>query len=124
MRRAASSVDWIFPASTKSGHVEASTLKKRHSAAVTAAKVAPFVPYDMRHTCLTRWAKVLDPFTLKKLAGHADLNTTMRYVHLNDADVRAAMEKAQGGHKSGHTPKLTVFERESEIPATDGIKRN
>lgn len=24
--------------------------------------------------------------------------TTMRYVHLNDDDVRAAMEKARGGH--------------------------
>jgi len=43
----------------------------------------------------------MDPFTLKKLAGHADLNTTMRYVHWNDEDVRAAMEKAQGGTKIG-----------------------
>ena len=66
MRQAASKSDWIFPADTESGHIEASTLKKRHSAAVTAAKVAPFVPYDMRHTCLTRWAKVLDPFYLEK----------------------------------------------------------
>jgi integrase len=45
----------------------------------------------------------MDPFTLKKLAGHTDLNTTMRYVHLNDADVRAAMEKARGGHRIGHS---------------------
>ena len=32
-----------------------------------------------------------------------DLNTTMRYVHLNDDDVRAAMEKGKrqkGGHKT------------------------
>ena len=77
MRRAASMSDWIFPPDTESGHIEASTLKKRHSAAVVLAKVAAFVPDDMRHTCLTRWAKVLDPFTLKKLAGHADLNTTI-----------------------------------------------
>ena len=124
MRQAASKSDWIFPADTESGHIEASTLKKRHSAAVTAAKVAPFVPYDMRHTCLTRWAKVLNPFTLKKLAGHADLNTTMRYVHLNDDDVRAAMDKAQHGHKSGHTPILAEFEEVGRIPATDTNKRN
>jgi len=124
MRQAASKSDWIFPADTESGHIEASTLKKRHSAAVTAAKVAPFVPYDMRHTCLTRWAKVMDPFTLKKLAGHADLNTTMRYVHLNDDDVRAAMEKVQHGHKSGHTTNLTEFEEVERIPATDTTKRN
>jgi integrase len=43
----------------------------------------------------------MDSFTLNKLAGHTDLNTTMRYVHLNDDDVRAAaMAKAQGGHKT------------------------
>jgi integrase len=124
MRQAASKSDWIFPSDTASGHIEASTLKKRHSAAVTAAKVAPFVPYDMRHTCLTRWAKVMDPFTLKKLAGHTDLNTTMRYVHLNDDDVRTAMEKVRRGHKSGHTANLTEFEEEGRIPATDTAKRN
>ena len=47
----------------------------------------------------------MDPFTLMKLAGHADLSTTMRYVHLNDDDVRAAIQKsevAKGGHKTGH----------------------
>jgi integrase len=103
MRRAASGADWVFPAATKSGHVETSTLKKQHASAVTAAEIAPFVPYDMRHTCLTRWAKTMDPFTLKTLAGHTDLSTTMRYVHLNDEDVRAAMDKARGGHRIGHS---------------------
>lgn len=73
-----------------------------------------FVLYDLRHTCLTRWAKVMDTFTLKKLAGHEDLNTTLRYVHLNDEDVRAAMRKvAQIEHspknaRSGGTPKAAA----------------
>jgi integrase len=44
----------------------------------------------------------MDPFSLRKLAGHTDLNTTMRYVHLNDEDVRAAMEKARSVHRNGH----------------------
>jgi hypothetical protein len=44
----------------------------------------------------------MDPFTLKKLAGHTDLNTTIRYVHLNDDDVRAAMAKAPRWQKIGH----------------------
>jgi integrase len=121
MRRAASTSDWIFPAATKSSHIETSTLKKQHAAAVTAAKVVPFVPYDMRHTCLTRWAKVMDPFTLKKLAGHTDLNTTMRYVHLNDADVRAAMEKARGGHRNGHSAETADPTGMTTSAATDSI---
>ncbi len=95
MRREISTSDWIFPASTASGHIEGFSLKKQHGIALATSKVPRFVLYDLRHTCLTRWAKVMDAFTLKTLAGHADLNTTMRYVHLNDSDVRAAMEKAQ-----------------------------
>jgi integrase len=106
MRKTSAESDWVFPSTTRSGHIESSTFKKHHQAALTASEVSPFVIYDLRHTCLTRWAKTMDPFTLMKLAGHADLNTTMRYVHLNDDDVRAAMEKAEvakGGHKIGHS---------------------
>jgi hypothetical protein len=31
---------------------------------------------------------------LKKLAGHANISTTMRYVHMSDARAREAIEKA------------------------------
>jgi integrase len=106
MRKTNAASDWVFPSTTQSGHIESSTFKKQHQAALAESEVSPFVIYDLRHTCLTRWAKTMDPFTLMKLAGHADLNTTMRYVHLNDDDVRAAMEKAEvakGGHKIGHS---------------------
>ena len=78
----------------------------------------PFVPYDLRHTCLTRWAKYLDPFTLKKLAGHESLETTMKYIHLNEVESEARLrearsrfesdrETAQDGHTSGHTERCT-----------------
>jgi hypothetical protein len=49
----------------------------------------------------------MDVFTLK-LAGHANIATTVRYVHMNDAWAREAMEKAwevDGGHKLGTEPK-------------------
>ena len=69
MRRAGQVSEWIFPAPTKSGHVEASSLKKQHAAALKASGVAPFVLYTFRHTCITRWAKYMDPFTLHVLAG-------------------------------------------------------
>lgn len=61
----------------------------------------------------------MDPFTLKKLAGHSDLNTTMRYVHLNDADVRAAMEKVQGGHKNGHSSEMPDSRVSAKTTLTD-----
>lgn len=117
MRRASATLAWVFPASTKSGHIEASSLKKPHAAALKASGVVPFVLYTFRHTCITRWAKYMDPFTLHVLAGHADMNTTKRYVHPSDADILEAMEKVWSGHKNGHTPEIVVSEDFEESPA-------
>jgi len=100
---------WLFPAATKSGHVEASSLRKQHARALKASGVAAFELYILRHTCLTRWAKWMDPFTFHRVAGHADMKTTMRYVHPSDADMDQAIAKAreaQGGHTSRHTNQI------------------
>jgi hypothetical protein len=62
----------------------------------------------------------MDPFTLMELAGHADLNTTKRYVHLNDEDVRDAMERAEqakGGHGIGHSDQSKPLAPRLEKPA-------
>jgi len=107
MRRgAALSSEWVFPAETRSGHVEASTLKKPHRKACALAGVDYFPLYTMRHTFITRLAAHVDPYTLAHVAGHADFATTRRYVHPQAATVREAMERARkawGGHNSGHS---------------------
>jgi integrase len=43
---------WAFPAATRSGHVEASSLKKQHARAFTLNEVAAFVLYTphVHHT--------------------------------------------------------------------------
>src|SRR5687767_9450425 len=64
MRRARNRGDWVFPASTRSGHMEKSTLKKQHRKALTLAKVEAFKFYTLRHACLTRWSAHMDPDTL------------------------------------------------------------
>ena len=94
MRRSESISEWVFPARTRSGHIEGSTLKKQHAAVLKACGIVPFVFYTLRHTCITRWAKYLHPSILHKIAGHTDMNTTMRYVHISDADVLDAMSRA------------------------------
>jgi integrase len=102
---------WLFPACTKSGHIEASTLRKQHLKVLKASGIAPFELYALRHTCLTRWAKWMDPFTFHRVAGHADMKTTMRYVHPSDADMDEAItsaRKAQSRHTSGHTAETIV----------------
>jgi integrase len=53
MRRTVGSGEWVFPAPTRSGHMEKSTLKEQHPKAYQLAKVAAFSLYTFRHTCLT-----------------------------------------------------------------------
>jgi integrase len=103
---------WLFPAATQSGHIEGSSLRKQHAKALKASGVAHFELYVLRHTCLTRWAKWMDPFTFHRVAGHSDMKTTMRYVHPSDADMDQAIAKARealGGHTSGHTDEEEVL---------------
>jgi integrase len=70
LRRGAES-PWVFSAATVSGHLERSTLKRQHEKACKLAKIPVFVPYRFRHTCLTRWARILDPYTLATWRGKA-----------------------------------------------------
>jgi integrase len=99
---------WIFPAPTKSGHIEKSSLRKQHATALleatrllreqTGNKTLQFENFDLyslRHTCLTRWAPHMDPWTLMRLAGHRDMATTMRYIHPEDETTRQAMQRAR-----------------------------
>jgi integrase len=117
MRRSVAASEWVFPAPTKSGHIEQSTLKKRHGKACALAGLERVPFYTFRHTCLTRWASHMDPYTLAYFAGHSDFGTTRRYVHPNLETGRAAMERArevQGGHKNGHTDETAVLEGKHE----------
>jgi integrase len=107
-RQGEPSSSWVFPAQTKSWHIEKSSLKKQHLRAIKDSKVPAFVLYECRHTCLTRWAEHMDPYTLAYLAGHSDFAMTKRYVHPQRETIRKAMAKVQGGHTSGHTTSKTA----------------
>jgi integrase len=95
MRQSISATEWVFPAPTKTGHMEQSTLKKRHATACELAGVGELPFYTFRHTCLTRWSSHMDPYTLAYYAGHSDFATTRRYVHPDMETGRAAMERAR-----------------------------
>jgi integrase len=102
MRKTGNDGPWVFPAPTKSGHMEPSTVKKPHVKACKGSKkktdewaVQPFPLYTLRHTCLTRWAPHMDPWTLAHLAGHRDMAITKRYVHPQADMIRAAMDRAR-----------------------------
>ena len=63
MRRTFVDGPWIFPAPTKSGHIEPSSLQGQHARACVLAKLEHFPLYTFRHTCLTRWAPYMDPWS-------------------------------------------------------------
>lgn len=94
---------WVWPAPTKSGHIEPSSLKKQHRKALGLAGVRPFVLYSLRHTFLTRLGESgCDAWTLARIAGHSSIAISARYVHPSENAVLAAVEKL-GGHKNGHS---------------------
>jgi len=113
---------WIFPAPTKSGHIEPSSLQGQHAKACTLAKLEHFPLYTFRHTCLTRWAPFMDPWTLAYLAGHRDMSITKRYVHPQEYSTRAAIEKARlalGGHNSGHSAIVNTETQIANLAVTN-----
>ena len=103
---------WVWPTPTRSGHVEPSSLRKQHAKtfrtlAEEAAKrnenpVRPFVLYSLRHTFLTRLGQSgCDVWTLARIAGHASITISSRYVHPSEDAVLDAISRL-GGHRIGH----------------------
>ena len=86
--RVGNGFDWTVPM------VE---LQPAHVRALEVSKIAPaFRLYDLRHTYATRAIESgTDPLTLMKLMGHADLKTTLRYVHLSKRHLGEAQDKIQ-----------------------------
>ena len=86
---------WLFPG--PSGQQPIGSVRKAHEAAVLRAGIAPhFRLYDLRHTALTRMAMAgIDLSTLRELAGHANIQMTMRYLHPTPQHKVAAIEKLE-----------------------------
>lgn len=79
---------WVWPAPNRSGHVEASKLRKQHNA-------------------LTRLGESgCDAWTLARIAGHSSITISSRYVYPSEDAVLAAMSRL-GGHKIGHSESAT-----------------
>jgi integrase len=101
---------YVFPAPTKTGHIDHSTTKKQHNAALAASKVEPFVIYSLRHSFATRISSHVDAFTLCKVMGWETIAIAMTYIHPDDNKVLAVFS----GHEFGHV---------AEKRLTDGAER-
>ena len=109
---------WIWPANTRSGHMEHDTLRVQHKNALAASKVRSFVIYSFRHTFLTRLGESgCDAWTLARIAGHSNIAISQRYVHPSGDAVLLAMSRL-GGHKIGHTEKTGLPEPKEQQEVT------
>jgi integrase len=105
---------YVWPARTRSGHVEPNSVYGQHLKALTASGVRPFVLYSLRHTFLTRLGESgCDAWTLARIAGHSSIAVSSHYVHPSEDRVLEAISRLPG-HKIGHS--------EIEPSSADGLK--
>jgi len=115
---------WIWPASTKSGHINHDSLKLQHKKALALSKVRPFEVYSIRHTFLTRLGESgCDVWTLARIAGHSSIAISARYVHpSSDAVLRAMARQAElsgTGDKTGDSGQTVMHSSEVERLLTE-----
>ena len=103
---------WVWPAETKSGHINHCSCRRAHRAALKVSKVRPFVLYSLRHTFLTRLgASGIDVWTFMRIAGHSNIQQSLAYVHPDAETVVRAVEKfgkEKGRHKIRHNQKTAM----------------
>jgi integrase len=72
--------DLVFPGAT-GDYLDASALRRRYTAALARAGLRRLRFHDLRHTFGTRMIGVADIRRVQEWMGHADVQTTMKYLH-------------------------------------------
>ena len=72
--------DLVFPGEL-GGYLDASALRRRYDRALTRAGLRHLRFHDLRHTLGTRMIARADMRRVQEWMGHADIQTTMRYLH-------------------------------------------
>lgn len=78
--------------------------RKEWAKALKAAGVSDFRFHDWRHTAGSRITRAAGIAVTQRLLGHTSIATTTRYAHVNQDDVRRAMEVVESlvsGHSAG-----------------------
>jgi len=81
------------------GFLDGSALRRRYTAALKRAALRPLHFHDLRHTFGTRMIAKADIRRVQEWMGHADIQTTMRYLHYapHEEDARLVAEAFQTG---------------------------
>jgi integrase len=91
----------VFVGETGS-YLDGSALRRRYKSALTEAALRPLRFHDLRHTFGTRMIAKADIRRVQEWMGHADIQTTMRYLHYapraEDAALVAEAFRVEGEH--------------------------
>jgi len=94
-KRLANCEAFIFPCETDSTR-PLPGIQSAHARALRESKVAPFRPYDCRHTWATRAVEAgVDLVTLAAMLGHSKINMVLRYAHPTQEHQARAMDKME-----------------------------
>jgi integrase len=101
-------VDWVGDddlvfAGEAGSYLDGSALRRRYKLALAAAGLRPLRFHDLRHTFGTRMIAKADIRRVQEWMGHADIQTTMRYLHYapRDEDARLVAEAFMVGDVGG-----------------------
>jgi integrase len=85
--------DLVFPGEA-GGFLDGSALRRRYQVALKDAALRPLRFHDLRHTFGTRMIAKVDIRRVQEWMGHADIQTTMRYLHYvpREEDARLVAE--------------------------------
>ena len=88
--------DLVFPGEA-GGYLDGSALRRRYKAALKRAGLRSLRFHDLRHTFGTRMIAKADIRRVQEWMGHADIQTTMRYLHYapREDDARLVAEAFQ-----------------------------
>ncbi len=82
--------DLVFPGET-GGFLDGSALRRRYHLALRKAGLRPLRFHDLRHTFGTRVIAKADIRRVQEWMGHADVQTTMKYLHFVPREQDAAL---------------------------------
>lgn len=99
---------WFFPTKARTGHLgwwgyrsqhvrALGKISKAHEADPSLPMISYFKPYCLHLTALTWLAPHTDTYTLAKIAGHASITMTMKYIHPQVEAVEKAFRKMAEG---------------------------
>lgn len=94
---------------------------KRWKKILAAARIDDFRWHDLRHTAGT-WTlrRTRNLALVKKMLGHKDIKSTLRYAHVLDEDLRAGMEAVAEDFRAD---SVTAPEAETPKPLDDQAKK-